>query len=534
MNIFKVKYLPVIVIFLSFTIPFSLSLLFSTKGLSVQSSAGFATLVLDESVSDSEVRKRLGDHGIDGSFSEAAQWAFVNTFDGLEKVSLDQYSERVLDFDPRNDGYAQKVKNIFVNNGKRFVFIPVSELGLAGVQGGGDFAHRKIENALGEIPFSGLIFKSAKQDNSIFYLFFVIVCAICLYKAAFVDIHFRNNPNVQRKTALQTRRGRENIIVLLCTMPALSILILGGAAGFAICAIFMAIFQFYDPLVRWFAENYGKNTVHPYLSVDRQVQKRDIEYLTGEKPEKHITRLALMLIIIFAASIAGGINIVQIIITALIFFSSWLAIRITFEQKRAHEAVTASLHKAFVCVPIKAGRKQKKPMLYIPIIFSVFAFAVYFITLIFFSSSTAQINHDFMPDAKKNLLVSEADYLKHIRFQQDFAYNDLNSRVDNGGIVENQPPDMNYLHYTIDDKGLFGEGSSVNEQRLNISTTVEPFNLTKLLEFLQSDDIITKPQVGLWELFPLVITLLLYAIIAIYKRTKKENMLELLFNRKIV
>ena len=86
---------------------------------------GYATLFCGDAYSDQEIRDRLDSQGITGMISESDQWFFLDSFGYIEKVPLVEYEERLLPFDPRNDGYAEKLKNLFVRDGKRFVYIPI-------------------------------------------------------------------------------------------------------------------------------------------------------------------------------------------------------------------------------------------------------------------------------------------------------------------------------------------------------------------------------------------------------------------------
>jgi hypothetical protein len=86
---------------------------------------GYATLVCSEDYSDFEIRDRLDSRGLTGLVSESDQWFLLDCFDGVEKIPLVEYSQRLFPFDPRNDGYAEKLRSLFVRDEKRFVYIPI-------------------------------------------------------------------------------------------------------------------------------------------------------------------------------------------------------------------------------------------------------------------------------------------------------------------------------------------------------------------------------------------------------------------------
>jgi hypothetical protein len=86
---------------------------------------GYAVLSLDEGVPDraaaGALERALGRPVI----SESSQWVLLHNFGSLERVSLEDYEGRLEAFDPRRDGYAQKLRDFFVREGRRRIFIPL-------------------------------------------------------------------------------------------------------------------------------------------------------------------------------------------------------------------------------------------------------------------------------------------------------------------------------------------------------------------------------------------------------------------------
>lgn len=114
----------------------------------------YAAIAADAAYPDRLIRDRLPA----GALSESTQWVFLDDFGRLERIPLDEYDDRLEDFDPRNDGYAEKLRSFFVRGGKRLFFIP-----LAGTRAVSDtWLNRKqaeeltrsLEASLGDIPFS--------------------------------------------------------------------------------------------------------------------------------------------------------------------------------------------------------------------------------------------------------------------------------------------------------------------------------------------------------------------------------------------
>ena len=84
----------------------------------------YAVLAVHETVPDRELRERLAVFG-EEIISESSQWVLLDDFGGLERLPLDEYANRLLPQDPRNDGYAERLRSFFVRDGQRLLFIPL-------------------------------------------------------------------------------------------------------------------------------------------------------------------------------------------------------------------------------------------------------------------------------------------------------------------------------------------------------------------------------------------------------------------------
>jgi hypothetical protein len=107
---------------------------------------GFAALTLDASYPDRQIREFLAQEGVAATIGESSQWVFLDDFGELEQVPLDRYWERVEPFDPRNDGYAERLQSFFVFNGQRRIFI--------GLKGAPPALEGRVKAALGDIRYS--------------------------------------------------------------------------------------------------------------------------------------------------------------------------------------------------------------------------------------------------------------------------------------------------------------------------------------------------------------------------------------------
>jgi len=171
---------------------------------------GYATLVCGEAYSDREIRDGLDSLGLTGVVSESDQWFLLDCFGGIEKIPLVEYPQRLLPFDPRNDGYAEKLKSLFVRDGKRYIYIPLAVNRPENLE-------TDIARALNGISYS-LEYTRIPRKRDIF----LPLTALCLTACAFFII--------------PVLRRRLNAGLLPCLLT-LSPLALGLAPGFALSAL---------------------------------------------------------------------------------------------------------------------------------------------------------------------------------------------------------------------------------------------------------------------------------------------------------
>jgi hypothetical protein len=163
-------------------------------------SEGYAVLSVDAAFPDREVGRRIvaakfaaAKFAADYS-SEATQWVFLSDFDTMLRLSLDEYDERLAVIapfrDPRDDGYAARLRAFFVrDDGRRLFFIPFTRPTLR-EELFTRFLHqsrsgnREIESALTEtladIPFS---LEWLGHDRKPFWLYFALFDALCVLAA---------------------------------------------------------------------------------------------------------------------------------------------------------------------------------------------------------------------------------------------------------------------------------------------------------------------------------------------------------------
>jgi hypothetical protein len=177
----------------------------------------YAILVCSETVPDREIRERLENQGFTGLVSESGQWVLLDCFGSIEQIPLDEYRSRVLPFDPRNDGYAEKLRSLFVQDDKRFIYFPLGTLNPAqGAQ-----IEKKLASALGDIPYSCTYAPRPRTDRPVL-LFFAL---FCLAACAFFTIR-------PLRRALWPHAAS-----LIPCLPVLAPLAPGGAVGFALASL---------------------------------------------------------------------------------------------------------------------------------------------------------------------------------------------------------------------------------------------------------------------------------------------------------
>ncbi|MCL1836463.1 MAG: hypothetical protein FWG46_02820 [Treponema sp.] len=171
---------------------------------------GYAALVFSEEVPDREIRSRLENSGLSGMVCESGQWFLLDCFGGIEQIPLDEFGVRLLPFDPRNDGYAEKLRSLFIQDGRRMVYVPAGLTSPANT--------KKIAAALDGIPHT-VEYETRRRPLLLPLLLF------CVFSAAF----FLFRP---LRSAL-----KPNAAALLPCLPVLAPLTWWGAAGFALAAL---------------------------------------------------------------------------------------------------------------------------------------------------------------------------------------------------------------------------------------------------------------------------------------------------------
>jgi len=383
----------------------------------------YGALVCAADVPDRQIRERLEARGFAGVVSESGEWALIDNFGGVERVSLDEYAARVLPFDPRNDGYAEKLRSLFVRDERRFIYIPLGMAPPAMIE-------KKLAAALGDIPFSFYAATADRPKGLYFALF-------CLAALSFFFIR-------PLRAAL-----RPHAVCLLPLLPALAPLALGGAAGFALasllagCAVLLA---------------------GPYLDWRLTPRRRQAPALCRVLPP-------MFLIFYGAVAFFSGMRPLFILpVSAFFCVLTALQLRDAYREAAGGGGGVWGLFKRrntrrFSPVPIFSRRCFTFAFSWAMLPFAAVALALAGAGLAVSAPSPAA--PPMLPPAE----VTEADYYRHYRFQSTFSFRSLYAPEQDMGIYELAPD------------GLLNESNGLMSETAD---SAPPFPLGDLVRYLDT------------------------------------------------
>lgn len=409
----------------------------------VSTSGGYAVLVFKEAedagIDLMEIHNKLEKENIKGVISASNQYAYLNCFSSLDAVSLDEWFSRVEAGDPRNDGYAKKALEIFDTDGERRVFIPSPELAGFGI----DNPRSYLERILDRDDFK-LILPSYRKSVMPSIIIFLISAALFLLLA--------------RKIS---QAAGDNFLKFyaIFLLPPLTLLTREGAAGFALCAVLLAVFQIARPAMLRFI------TALDFCGRDEIVFLFVREMRQESRKTAALSAIAAIIIVVSPVSVfavLGDILCVLLAFTAIV----WA------EAQRGRVAA----HRHYVFVPIRSASYKTKRFPALPLPFLAGTIAAFVATLLV-PGSQAQNTGTF---SVKNIdsLPSRADFENHFEFQQKFSFTNLNS------------DGAEYLRYEIDANGLIKAIGAVETQITRSENLREAprWTLEPLIPFLRRQD----------------------------------------------
>lgn len=116
------------------------------------SGSAYLRLSFDSKSEDRGIVAALAAAGFHDVVSESTEWVLLDDFGVGERVPLDRYAERVGDIDLRNDGYAAKLRSLFLTDSARVVFVRRPILSL--LPGAAAALERTLRAALPGRPFT--------------------------------------------------------------------------------------------------------------------------------------------------------------------------------------------------------------------------------------------------------------------------------------------------------------------------------------------------------------------------------------------
>ena len=451
---------------ISLPLSFGLFVLGSVMGYG-EFRGGYAVLTFDASIDDGLIRGLLSEgRGFAGTpVSESSQWVILDNFNSLEVVPLDKYFTRVFPFDPRNDGYAEKLKNVFVRDGKRYIYIPLERGNWTPA-----LLDKQFKTLLAGVPFYGEYYGTGKPVN----LFFASYAAasLCLLAICFVK---RNTHRGMVKTAI--------------FIPVFFSLAFFGAAGIACASLLFALFiMLKDPL--------NELSALLWSSFKGTPQKLKLIYKEIIKPYKQ----HWFFLPAFAAAIAVTIIFSRLkLLFLLVVFAS--ACAVFFFSSRVL-SLSGGGHRRFTPVLIMRRRFVDFTFSVCMLPFTAAAFFAMFLTPYISGAYTSGGNFD--------AVIEEQDYYAHLAFQSGFSTRQLGAG-----------PVSGYPAYVPDEDGLPSPDEKQGAERAFNIDDFPAFPLGHLMDFFRGVNSGGKAgggNSGGFPEMPVMAVLLLFAIPLFIKR----------------
>jgi len=456
-----------LVCLVSFAAAFGLLYFGSTLGYT-EFRGGFAVLETDVQFDDKRILSMLeagSDYFSGDPISESSQWVLLDEFDLIKTIPLDSYFSRVLPFDPRYDGYAEKLKDIFIKDENRYIYIPLK----AGNWNSG-YLDRRFGEFLGEIPFSVDYYRIGRP----LFLYFIAFAAASFCLLIICIIKIKKNS------------GLDSILTLVPMMASLAFF---GAAGIAYGALLIAFFtmlkSFLNDLVLPAGILSKKNT--PLL---RKIIKTVI-----------LPYIFYWIFLIFFIAAFTTIIIISNLDTLFLLTVTAASLSVFLFSKKIF-SLSRKEHRRFTPVLIM---QNHLPDLSFSVYILPFAAAAFF--LLFYAP--------YMPaaydtDNKFDTFVYEQDYYDHMEYQVSFSRRQVGVNRSNHPVQTYAPV---FPGFVFDADGL---PSMAPDSIIGSSIDVNdfpPFELTNLMEFFHQVNSGEKTETdgyagGITELWTLLVLLL--------------------------
>ena len=405
---------------------------------------GCAVLAFDESQDERRIRGFLERGGIEGLISESSQTVPVNDFTGLKLIPLDSFRNEIETFDPRDDGYAAKLRSFFVHDGKRLFFLPIEKISVNKAAA----LKKQFASLLGDIPFS---LEILGHSRPVLWYFVLLAAA--------------------SGGALYLSRSKRLFVLGL---PVLLAFGWNGPSAFVLAAMLSGMWELLrEPLrelsrsVSGFAGYAGTGS-------------RGIRERLG--PFRVNLFLALFFLIFFVVySIALDLSLIPLAAGFVCFFFLYfLAFKAEAEKARKSE------HILFAPVPLFPLKMRTFSLFHLLLPFCTGAILALFLPVVFpvLSPFRAEVSV-LASDGSASFIAPEhyintEDYNRHISFQSSFSFRSLNQNQGREAFAQED-----YLSYYLGEDGLIAGGMNYSARgRTEILPETPPFPLEKLMGFL--------------------------------------------------
>jgi hypothetical protein len=359
----------------------------SAAALAVIERTPWVVLEVPETVPGRELEKILRDAGI-GCVSAFSIPVLRNGFDGVREIPLDNYDDYVEAGDPRNDGYASRLRSFFTAQGKcRFFLKP------------GFGLRRKLEKLLPEFSGTWVLENSA--------VFPAASCAAFLAAAMVFVLLEAGKRGSAAGTCRPARRffGREEPgfpFGAFCAVPVLFPLALTGVPGLAVSGFFVILFHALKPVLREYFRHYRKG-FRPMTGTERRE-------LAGLYPFHCAVSLGIFPVYVLCC-IAGGTSPV-VTLSAPFFFCVSLFL--------SYKAEASVERNAFFPLPI-SGKIRAGALVFpaLPVFLTACAAAA------FTAALPRPASVSFPRSAPYGPLPGPEEYAAHAEFQAEFSRRSL-------------------------------------------------------------------------------------------------------------
>jgi hypothetical protein len=387
--------------------------------------SGYAILSVDEAHDDRLIYDLLIGQGITGIISESTQYIVIDDFGTPKIIPLDSFHNEIEPFDPRDDGYASKLRSFFVNNGSRFFFIPLEENHVSAN------LEKKITLALEDTPFSLTLPGQGKSYLNIFH--FLLAAALI--------------------AALYFSRSRRHFILLT---PLLFSIGWAGFPAMILAAIYAGMWELIrEPQKELIAAYYYRKNIWEQL-----------------KP--FMLNFALFFLLLIFLLVLPGIGLFRPITVFLMTFCFIIicVLYISLETARLRK----NRHIPFT--PVSLIPKKLRSFSLFPL-FIPFGLVSICALLIPYDNS---MKHNTLEYFDTRFTISPNDYYGHLSFQRGFSYRPLShgssiESVDN--ITEGA-----YNRYYLGDDGLIAGVVAYASSGFGNWALEPSFPLEKLMGYL--------------------------------------------------